>query len=197
MLQRKWIVSTTGFAAAIVFAVLPSVRAQQTTGQSGAPPMPPMVQPGPEHAVLQHDEGTWDATVEMTMAPGAPPAVSKGVETVRMAGGLFQVTDFQSDMMGQPFHGHGVSAWDPVKKKYVLTWIDNMSAGFTTGEATYDPAAKTMKASLAGPDLTGKVIPFREVVQWPDADTRVLTMYMTGPDGKESAAMKITYKRRK
>ena len=197
MMNGKWIASTAGLAAALVLAVSPSVRAQQATGKSEAPPMPAMVQPGPEHAVLQHDEGTWDATVEMTMAPGAPPAVSKGVETVRMAGGLFQITDFQSEMMGQPFRGHGVTIWDAAKKKYASTWIDNMSSGFTHGEATYDAGAKTMSGTMEGPDMTGKIMSVRAVTSWPDRDSRVFTMYMKGPDGKEAPGMTITYKRRK
>jgi len=36
--------------------------------------MPPMPTPGPEHETLKKDVGTWDATVEMFMAPGAPPS---------------------------------------------------------------------------------------------------------------------------
>jgi hypothetical protein len=33
---------------------------------------PPVLQPGPEHAVLKSDVGTWDATVEMITPPGTP-----------------------------------------------------------------------------------------------------------------------------
>src|SRR5262249_16419951 len=45
---------------------------------------PPMPKPGPEHAVLKQDVGTWDATVEM-VEPGKPtPTVSKGTETTSM-----------------------------------------------------------------------------------------------------------------
>jgi hypothetical protein len=197
MTNGKWISSTAGLAATLVLAVLPSVWAQQATGKAEAPAMSPMVQPGPEHAVLQHDEGTWDATVEMATGPGAPPAVSKGVETVTMAGGLFQVTDFQSEMMGQPFRGHGVTIWDTAKKQYVSTWIDNMSSGFTHGEATYDAAAKKMSGTMEGPDATGKIMNIRVVTSWPDRDTRVFMMYMKSPDGKEAPGMTITYKRRK
>jgi hypothetical protein len=31
----------------------------------------------------------------------------------------------------------------------------------------------------------------------PDANTRIMTMFGTGPDGKEMQTMKITYTRRK
>lgn len=43
---------------------------------------PALPKPGPEHQLFQQDAGTWDATVETWMAPGAPPLVSKGTETI-------------------------------------------------------------------------------------------------------------------
>ena len=103
----------------------------------------PMPKPGPEHKLFDMDAGTWDATVEMFM-PGAPPMTSKGTETNTIGcGGLCLISDFKSVMAGAPFHGHGTSAWDPAKKKYVGTWTDSMSAGISMSEMTYDPATKT------------------------------------------------------
>ena len=156
--------------------------------------MPPMPQPGPEHEMLKKDVGTWDATVETFMAPGAPAAVSKGTETVTMMGGFWQLSEFKSEMMGQPFEGRGATGYDPAKKKYVGTWVDTMTPGYYTTEATYDAATKTMAAVMEGPDPTGAVSKTKATTQWKDADTRVFTMY--GPDAK-SVMMRITYKRRK
>jgi hypothetical protein len=158
----------------------------------------PMPKPGPEHKLFEEDAGTWDATVEMWTAPGAPPMVSQGTETNTVGcGGLCLITDFKSEMAGAPFHGHGTSAWDPAKKKYVGTWTDSMSAGISVSEATYDPATKTSTGWMEGPDMTGKVVKSKAVVQYKDAGTRVFTMYTTGPDGKEVPGMKITYTRKK
>ena len=178
--------------SAVVGAVL---LAGLATAQEDTPPAP---KPGPEQAVLKQDEGAWDATVEMFMAPGAPPMTSKGVETSVMGcGGLCLITDFKGEMgPGQPFHGHGTSAWDPNKKKYVGTWTDSMSSGIAMGESTYDAATKTMTGTMEGADATGKVSKMKSVVEYKDAGTRVFTMYMTGPDGKEVPGMRITYKKK-
>lgn len=157
---------------------------------------PPLPKPGPEHEVLKNDVGTWDATVEITPAPGAPPMVSKGVETNTLLGGLWLVTDFKSDMMGQPFVGHGTTGWDPGKKKYVATWVDTMSSGISLSEATWDAATKTMTGWMEGPDMTGRIVKTKAVTEWKDADTRIFTLFMPGPDGKEVSGFKITYKRR-
>jgi hypothetical protein len=168
------------------------------SAQEPPPGMPPLPKAGPEHAVLKQDEGVWDASVEMFMGPGAPPMVSKGVETNTLGqGGLFLITDFKGDMMGTPFHGHGVSSWDSTKKKYTGTWTDSMSTGISLVESTYDAAAKKMTGTMEGPDMTGKVNKMKETVEWKDADTRVFTMFAPTPDGKEVPAMRITYKRRK
>ena len=89
--------------------------------------MPAMPKPGPEHAVLKDEAGSWDATVESFAAPGQPPMLSKGIETGTMVGGFWLVSDFKSEMMGQPFLGHSTLGFDPAKKKYVSTWIDSMT----------------------------------------------------------------------
>lgn len=177
-------------------AALVAVAAVVLAGAALAQDMP-MPKPGPEHKVLEMDAGTWDATVEVSMAPGQPPMVSQGTETSTMGcGGLCLITDFKSTMAGAPFHGHGTSTWDPGKKKYVGSWTDSMSAGISIGESTYDPATKTATGFMEGPDMTGKVVKSKSIVEYKDANTRVFTMFMTGPDGKEVPSMKITYKRR-
>jgi hypothetical protein len=45
--------------------------------------------------------------------------------------------------------------------------------------------------------MTGTVVKTKSVVQHTDADHKVMTMFMTGSDGKEAQAMKISYTRRK
>jgi hypothetical protein len=155
--------------------------------------MPPMPKPGPEHELLKSEAGTWDATVEM-QTPGGP-MTSKGVETNRMGcGGLCLISDFSGEFMpGTKFEGHGVSVYDPAKKKYVSTWTDSMSSTIMIGESTYDPATKTTTGYMEGPDGSGGTAKMKSVVEHKDPDTRVMTMY--GPDG--SVGMKITYTRRK
>jgi hypothetical protein len=163
-----------------------------------APPgMPPMPKPGPEHEILKADVGSWDATVESFMPGVAQPTVSKGTETSVMVGGMWLVTDFKSEMMGQPFQGHGVSGWDSNKKKYVGTWVDTMSTGLGLTESTYDAGTKTMTGTFEGPEPDGKIMKMKSSVVWKDSNTRVFTMSGPGPDGKDATFMRITYVRKK
>ncbi len=160
--------------------------------------MPPSPKPGPEHELLKRDVGVWDATIELQGPPGTPPTVSKGTETVSLAcGGLWQITDFKGDLMGQPFEGHGMTGYDPSRKKYVGTWVDSMSAGLTEVQGTHDPAKNVMTSTMEGTDAAGTPTKSKQIAEWKDADTRLFTMYVNLPDGNEFPVMKITYKRRK
>lgn len=194
---------TTLFCAASLCALALS-PAQAQEAKKPQPPaaapqaMPPMPKPGPEHDILKNDVGTWDANVEMWMAPGAPPAVSKGEETNTMGlGGFWLITDFKGDFMGTPFQGHGTAGYDPIKKKYVSTWIDCMGPSLNVGESTYDAATKTMTGYSDGMDMSGKPSKSKMVNEWKADGSRVFSMYNTGSDGKETLGMRITYTKKK
>ena len=172
----------------IAASLVPALAAAQ------APPMPT---PGPEHALLKEDVGTWDASIEM-VAPGAPAGPpSTGVEVNTIAcNGLCLVTDFKGQIMGSPFEGHGVTTWDPSKKIYVGSWSDSMTAGLAATEGTWDAAKKTLNSTMVTPDGSGGTVKMRSTVEY-TAGKRIFSMYMPGPDGKEMPTMRITYTKRK
>jgi len=192
-------------AAAIVlaFAAGYAASALQETGKKPAQDPAEMMQamlpkPGPDHARLKMLEGTWDGEIEMAGMPGAPPTKSKCTEIYRaIADGLWLVHDYEGEMMGMAFQGHGIAGFDPGKKKIVGAWVDSWSSGLATYEGSYDEKTKTQTSVIEGPDMTGKVTKSTMVDRWSDDDHRVWTMSMPGPDGKEAEGFKITYRRRK
>jgi hypothetical protein len=179
-------------ATVLAGSVAAQEKKESTPAQGQEMPIP---KPGPEHEVLKMDVGVWDATVE-TMGPGGKSDVSKGVETNTLLGGLWLIQDFRAEFGGVPFQGHGVTGYDPTKKKYVGSWVDSMSTGLSTVEGTYDPKTKTMTARMEGPGPGGSITKSRATSEWKDPNTRVFTMYMPSGQGEETAMMKITYKRR-
>jgi hypothetical protein len=187
-----------GIAAVAAAVLVGSTSAQEK--KNDVPPQGqgmPMPKPGPEHEILKKDVGAWDATVESKMDPSGKPNVSKGVETNTLLGdGLWMIQDFKADLMGTPFQGHGITGYDPSKKKYVGTWVDSMSAGLSKTEGTYDPKTKTMTTWVEGPGPDGTMMKMRSTSEWKDANTRVFTMYSPAGQGEEFAMLKITYKRR-
>jgi hypothetical protein len=165
---------------------------------------PAMAQPGfkptEEHKLLTQGEGTWDATIKSFMGgPEAEPTISKGTEVnTVMSGGLWVLSKFEGDFGGMKFEGRGQFGYDPVKKKYVGTWIDSMSPNLTVLEGSYDAKTKTMTytGDATGPD--GVKYSEKMVTTTRDDGTRVFALYMKIGESKDEAKfMEITYTKRK
>jgi hypothetical protein len=172
-------------AAALVVGLPVGARAQG----------PPVPQPGPEHEVLKRDVGVWDATLEMMPGPGMPSMTMTGTETSTLVGGRWLVTEFQSDMMGQPFEGRAIAGWDPEKKVYVAVWADTMSTELSHSESTYDPETNTLTGWMEMRDPMGGKSKAKTVEEWPDEDSRVVRIYPIAE--APEPFMTITYTKRK
>jgi len=153
--------------------------------------------PGKEQALLkQQFEGDWDAT--MRHEKDGKREESKGTETNKMAfDGYWLITDFKGDHHGKPFVGHGAMGYDPMKKKYVMSWIDNMSPSGSWSEGEADAAGKTFTFTHEGycPDL-GKTAKLRTVFEFPDSAHYTLTFYMPGKGGAEEKKGEILFTRK-
>jgi Protein of unknown function (DUF1579) len=157
--------------------------------------------PLPEHKILASDEGTWDATIRMYAGgPDAEPSVSKGSEVNEvLPGGLWVLSKFEGEFGGVKFHGRGQFGFDPVKKKYVGTWLDSMSTVLSVLEGDYDAKTKTMTYVGDGYDPEHKAkFSQKMVTTMKDDGTRVFTLYMKF-EGQPAEAkfMEITYTKRK
>ena len=155
--------------------------------------------PGPtkEHEVLKADVGTWDATMKLFHTPGAEPTVSQATETNELIGGMWLLSRFEGQMMGMPFTGVGTWGYDPADKKYVGTWLDNMSPYPQTIRGDYDPATRTMTAVSESRDpMSGEKVAYRQTTRMVDDDTRVFEMSMPGENGEYQKMLEVEYKRR-
>jgi hypothetical protein len=156
---------------------------------------PPGAKPTKEHLGLKEMEGTWECVMKSDMMPED----AKGTETITMVGGFWAVFDvkFPEMMMGFPWHGHGTIGYDPEKKKYVGTFVHSAAPHMSIGEGTMDAAGKVLTMNWEGMGPSGKMEKMREVYEKKDKDNATMTMYGTGPDGKEMKHFVTTYKRKK
>jgi hypothetical protein len=181
-------------AALGLFAVAAATDDKKDAPKDGGLVSP---RPGPEHEVLKQAEGVWNCTSEMRATPDSPPTTSKGVATCTMGcGGLWLIEDFKGDPSGQPFHGHGITGYDSLRKKFVGDWVDGMMTHLFHFEGTYDAGKKTLTLWTESPDASGKLEKWRAVTEFQDRDTRLWSAYFTAPDGREFVSLKITYKRK-
>ena len=154
--------------------------------------------PGEPHKLLASWDGTWTGDITMWMAPGAPPQVSKATAVNSMMyGGRYQMSKHTSSMMGMPFEGQSIIAYDNIKKKFVSTWVDNMGTGIIMLEGPWDEASKTLTLSGKSLDpMTQKEMTMKETMKMVDQNTQFIEMFGPGPDGKDFKMMEIKMTRK-
>jgi len=128
------------------------------------------------------------------MSGSEEPVAAK--ETVEAIGSLWTQSRFECEFMGMPYVGTGCVGYDTTKKKFVGTWIDNMSTYIALMEGDMDPATGTLVMRWKAPDPSGTIVAHRsETVSKGDSYTS--TFYMGEGEGTKSMviAMKRTGKK--
>ena len=180
------------------------LAAQEAAAPQMTPEMQAMMEafqkagtPGAEHQTLASMAGTYDLAIKSWHTPGGEPTTDTGTATRKMVlGNRVMVEDVTSQMMGQPFSGHGMHGYDNTTGKYWATWNDNMSTGVMVSEGTCDTKLTCTYTGSYHDPVTKKPQPSRMTSRWTDKTTEVFEMYGPGPDGKETKMMEITYKKR-
>lgn len=142
--------------------------------------------PGAEHAVLKQFEGDWDA---VTSGMGQS---TKGTQSSKLAcDGMWLMTTYHGEFMGQKFEGRGLMGYDLDGKKYQNVWVDSMISKISVDNGAWDPKTKTLTFDSKGQDGS----PQKMVFNFPDADHYVLRFVGQDKDGKDVEQFKITYTR--
>lgn len=129
-------------------------------------------------ALLAQDAGTWTASCKFWFAgPDADPMTSEGSEVNRKLGDSgWIISDFEAEIGGEKFRGHGVTGYDPEKKKVVGSWVDTMSPRMMSIEGDYDPATKTISYEFDETGPQGEKLRAKHTVQYKNGG-RVMTAY--------------------
>jgi hypothetical protein len=155
--------------------------------------------PGENHKHIGRMVGDWEYTSKMWMAPGQPPEESKGTMHAEMAmGGRFVQHHWKGSFSGMPFEGLGTEGYDNMTKKFVSSWIDNMSTGIMMSTGSCDDAGKvcTMTGEMPDP-MTGQMATSKGVITWIDNDHFKNEMFSKDPSGAEMKMMEINASRKK
>ncbi len=153
--------------------------------------------PGEPHKLFASLAGSWTTTTKEWMEPGKPPTESTGSAEMKMLlDGRFLQQDYTSVMMGQPYSGIGLSAYDNLRKRYVSTWIDSMGTGIFVMEGTASADGKTITLRGQHNEPGGGVMTHRAIWKIADNNTQTFEMYGTHKGGKEMKMMEITYARK-
>ncbi|MBL8889024.1 MAG: DUF1579 domain-containing protein [Planctomycetaceae bacterium] len=177
--MRKWF--------AMVFLVLVG---STCWAQDAAP------EPTAQHKILAKEVGQWEGVMKAYMDPNGPPMEMSVVETnVLLDGGLWLLSEFDAG----PFKGRGQFGFDPDKKKFIGTWLDNQTTALSLMEGTYDEKTGelTYLSTVKNP-ATGADTPTKQISKFVNDNQREFVAYMQNADGKTwDKWMEISYKRKK
>ena len=153
--------------------------------------------PGEPHKQFASLAGSWTTTTKSWMEPGKPPMESTGSAEMKMLlDGRFLYQEFTGEMMGQPFSGVGIDAYDNLRKRYVTVWLDTMSTGVFTMEGTASADGKTITLKGQHGETGGGQMTHRAIWKLVDANTQTFEMYGAHGHGKEMKMLEIAYTRK-
>lgn len=156
-----------------------------------------MAMPGEPHKLFATLAGSWTTTSKEWMEPGKPPTESTGTAEIKMLlDGRFLYQEYNAQMMGQPFSGIGIDAYDNMTKKYVTAWLDSMGTGIFIMEGTASADGKTITLKGSHPEPGGGKMTHRAVWKIVDNNNQTFDMYGAHHGGKETKMMEIVYTRK-
>src|SRR4051812_41313590 len=133
-------------------------------------------EPQKEHQWLQKFVGEWTTEAEAIMEPGKPPMKFAGTDSVRTLGGLWVVCEGRSEMPGG---GTGNTiltlGYDPVRKRFVGTFVGSMMTHQWVYDGELDAADKVLTLDTEGPSFTDpkKLVKYKDVMEFKADDHRV------------------------
>ena len=156
-----------------------------------------LAMPGEPHKLFATLAGSWTTTTKEWMEPGKPPTESTGSAEMKMLlDGRFLYQEYNAQMMGQPFSGVGIDAYDNMTKKYMTAWVDTMGTGIFMMEGTASANGKTITLKGSHPEPGGGKMTHRAVWKIVDNNTQTFDMYGAHHGGKEMKVLEITYSRK-
>ena len=142
--------------------------------------------PGPMHEMMAGSVGEWKSKNTFWMDPAGEPMVSEGTVKFEMImGGRYMKSTHKGMVMGMPFTGMNLQAYDNATKEFVAVWIDNLGTGLSVSNGTYDEGAKTLNftGTMIDP-MSGNEVKYRQTIQLLNDNHQVMEMFIYS-NGKE------------
>lgn len=157
-------------------------------------------EPQKEHQWLQQFVGNWTYESEGMCGPDQAPVKSTGREKVRSIGGLWIISEGEGEMPGGGLANTLMTlGYNPVKKRFVGTWLGSMMTHLWIYDGSLDPTGKVLTLNTEGPSFTSesKLAQYKDVFELASPDHRILTSHSLGDDGKWTQFMTAHYRRTK
>lgn len=154
--------------------------------------------PQKEHDWLQQLVGEWTAEMDCAMGPDQPRQKSRGSERVRSLGGLWTIGEGTGEMPdGGVGHTLMTLGFDPVKGRFVGTFVGSMMTHLWPYEGSLDESGTVLTLESEGPSMAGDgtIVPYRDIITMVSPDHRVLSSHVPDGNGGWAEFMTAHYRR--
>ena len=154
----------------------------------------PQATPEAEHRWLMRLVGEW--TIEADQAPGQPKFT--GTETVRPLGEVWVLAEGTHQVEGgQPHRSLMTLGFDSAQKRFVGTWLGSMMTHLWVYDGQLSEDGSTLNLDCMGPSMdgSGKLVPYRDVIELKNDDERILRGLEKAEDGSWREFMVTRYRR--
>lgn len=158
------------------------------------------VEPSKEHLWLHKFVGKWHMEAECNMGPDKPPMKNEVDETVKSLGGLWIVGDGVGSLPdGKPAITQITLGYDPLKKKFVGTFVGSMMTNLWVYEGELDSGGTTLTLNAEGPSFTDpqKSAKYQDIFEVVSDDHRILKSQVQTETGEWFHFMTAHYRRQK
>lgn len=154
--------------------------------------------PQAEHEWLHQLVGEWTYETDCMMGPDQPPMKSSGTQSYSSIGGLWLVGDGTGAMPdGSPARTRITLGYDPMKERYVGSFIGSMMSGQWVYSGTRSADGKVLTLDTEGPDFTnpGKTAAYQDIVEIRSPDHHILSSRAKDENGQWIQFMTAHYRR--
>jgi len=149
-----------------------------------------------EHEWLRQLVGEWQVKSDASAEPGS--SEHTGSESVRSLGGMWIVCDGRGEMPdGTPAMTMMSLGYDPVKGRYVGTFVGSMMSHLWIYEGELDATGKTLVLDTEGPGFvdSSRMAKYQDRIEFVSADHRLLTSAYLDDGGVWQEFMRAHYRR--
>lgn len=142
--------------------------------------------PQSEHAWYNSLLGHWEFEHECVSGPDLPPTKSRGKLKATSMGGLWVLLDCSGDAPdGSPWTSQFTLGFDPVRGKFVGTFIASMMTHLWIYEGELEPDGRTLVMNVEGPRFDGKgTAHYQDCFEVVNQDHWILRSRIKGDDGQ-------------
>jgi hypothetical protein len=142
--------------------------------------------------------GQYTRTIRFVGEPGGPGEPSTGTSKITVIhGGLFLLEEYKDVVFGRPVSGMRLFGYNTTTGEYEAAWTYTMSPAILMLKGTSKDGGRTVDYSGDSAGANGQSFVLHVRVRQVDDDQFVMTLSMTGADGKPNTFQETTYTRKK